>query len=171
MIAYLGLGSNVSGDVDSPEAQIMRACEMLEMHPAITITARSRVFRTPPWGGVEQSEFRNAVIAVDTSLSPLALLHHCQFVEAYGNRTREVRWGPRTIDVDVLFCSDGPVEISSNNQWGFELVLPHPYAHERGFVLLPWLDIAPDVTLRGRSIADWAAELDAEETAGIEPVS
>lgn len=170
--AFIGLGSNLPGDVGSPEAQIERACELLEMHPAIRIIQRSRIFATPPWGGVEQSEFRNAVIHVRTTLDPLALLHHCQFAEAVGNRVREVRWGPRTVDVDVLSCFDATLSpIISHGQWGFELVVPHPYAAERAFVLVPWLDLdaaaEPWCVLGERTIAECVADVDEAEVRGI----
>ena len=172
--AFLGIGSNMPGDVGSPTAQIERAYELLAMHPAIEIVEKSRIFATPPWGGVEQQEFRNSVVAVRTSLDPLALLHHCQFAEAVAGREREVRWGPRTVDVDILFCFDAQSQpLQSQGKWGFELVIPHPYAHERAFVLVPLSDLQlarePWCTLGGRGILEWLEEVDPAERKAIVP--
>ncbi|RAV34954.1 2-amino-4-hydroxy-6-hydroxymethyldihydropteridine diphosphokinase [Corynebacterium heidelbergense] len=172
--AILGLGSNLPGDLATPADQLRRAVAALHALPGVTVCATSRHFRTPPWGGVDQAEFANAAVDVATTLPPLDLLHACQNVERAGGRVREVRWGPRTVDVDVLaFFPDATnrrVETLSQGRWGDELVLPHPYAHRRGFVLLPWADIGPEDGLRGRPVREWLAGLPPAETRAIEPV-
>lgn len=180
--AYLGLGSNMRGDLDSPAAQLRRAVEVLTQHPQIELLETSGIYTTAPWGVVDQAEFSNAVIAVETSLRPIELLHFAQYIEHFGARTREHRWGPRTIDIDLLALYDtvgGKYDVvESRGRWGMELIVPHPYAHERAFVLTPWAELPsttePWCTLAGRSVADWLAELsarDTEEVAGVRRTS
>lgn len=105
------------------------------------IVAVSPVYTTAPWGGIEQDDFLNAVLIVRAD-DPDKLLHRTQELERAARRVREVRWGPRTLDVDIVDF-DG---ISRDTP---ELILPHPRAHERAFVLAPWVDIEPDATLPG----------------------
>jgi 2-amino-4-hydroxy-6-hydroxymethyldihydropteridine diphosphokinase len=129
-----------------------------ELPPAVRVAAVSPAYRTRAIGP-EQPDFLNLVAEVETALSPLALLHRLQALESAHGRVRERRWGPRTLDLDVLWYggleSDGP-----------ELILPHPRAHEREFVLRPLCDLAPDLELRGRPAADWLAGL---EPQGVVP--
>lgn len=177
--AVLSLGSNVAGDTPSPAHQVARALETLCAHPQVQLAEASRLFATPPWGGVSQEEFRNATIGVHTTLDPLALLHHCQAVERAADRRREVRWGPRTLDVDILaFYTDAHEPLVSAAQWGDELILPHPYAHERAFVLVPWMDL-PSAgeswcvlpTRQGKkSVSQWLEAVEPGEVEGVEPV-
>lgn len=135
--------------------------------------ARSAVFATPPWGGVEQGDFLNAVLIVEVDQSPLELLRRGQALENAAGRVREVHWGPRTLDVDVvqvLSLGDGPVadpdaaEITSDDP---VLTLPHPFAHERAFVLVPWLDADPDAELGGIRVAGIVAKLDPDEVSAV----
>ncbi len=129
----LSIGSNL-GD---PLVHLQSAVDGLGSR----VVAVSGVYRTAPWGGVEQQDFLNAiVIATDPGLNCLEWLYLGQRLEASADRTREVRWGPRTLDVDVITC-DEEVRTDAN------LTLPHPRAHERAFVLVPWLDVEPDATL------------------------
>ncbi len=127
------------------------------------LVAASRVYSTPPWGVTDQDEFLNAVLIVDVDSSPLELLRRGQTLEDAADRVRVRRWGPRTLDVDVVqidgVTSDDPV-----------LTLPHPHAHERGFVLVPWLDADPDAELDGTPVAELVTRLDDAETADITPV-
>jgi len=106
------------------------------------VRAVSPVYETDPVGGVEQDAFLNIVVEVHTILSPSALLDRCQQLEAAAERVREVRWGPRTLDVDVVwidgFTSNEPV-----------LTVPHPRAHERNFVMVPLLDLDPSLEISG----------------------
>jgi 2-amino-4-hydroxy-6-hydroxymethyldihydropteridine diphosphokinase len=129
----LSIGSNLG----EPLAHLQSAVDGLGSR----VVAVSGVYRTAPWGGVEQQDFLNAiVIATDPSLNCLEWLHLGQRLEASADRTREVRWGPRTLDVDVITCDE---EVRTDAT----LTLPHPRAHERAFVLVPWLDVEPDATL------------------------
>lgn len=104
----------------------------------------SAVFQTPPWGGVEQQKFYNAIVIVeDAEATPMDWLRRAQECEQQAGRTRDVHWGPRTLDVDVIsvdyLISDDPV-----------LTLPHPLAAERAFVLVPWWSLEPKATVPGR---------------------
>lgn len=126
----VGLGSNVGDRL----ALLRRAAaDVGRVAPVVT---RSRVYATAPVGGPPQPDFLNAAIAVDCMLSPVALLDELQRIEADLGRTREVRWGPRTIDLDVLWI-DGLVLDDAR------LVVPHPRLCERAFATLPLLDVAP----------------------------
>lgn len=125
--------------------------------------ATSPVYATPPWGVTDQGEFLNAVLIVDVDSTPLELLRRGQRLEEAAERVRERRWGPRTLDVDVVTVLD-PEELHSADP---VLTLPHPHAHERAFVLVPWLAADPHATLDGTSVAELLAELDPAEVAGI----
>lgn len=132
----------------------------------------SPVYETDAWGGVEQGPFLNAVlVADDPALDGLGWLRRGQEFEQAADRIREQHWGPRTLDVDVITCHDGPVEVTSADP---VLTLPHPYAHERAFVLVPWLALDPEATLSvhdaPRRVADLLAELDTAERDGVRPV-
>jgi 2-amino-4-hydroxy-6-hydroxymethyldihydropteridine diphosphokinase len=114
-----------------------------------SVVAVSPVYETAPWGGVEQDPFLNAVLIVaDPGAEPRCWLRRGQRIEAAAGRVRDQRWGPRTLDVDVVACYDGDTEISTDDP---DLVLPHPLAHLRAFVLVPWLDVDPaaELTLDG----------------------
>ncbi|CDQ47191.1 MULTISPECIES: 2-amino-4-hydroxy-6-hydroxymethyldihydropteridine diphosphokinase [Mycolicibacterium] len=130
------------------------------------VAAVSPVYETDAWGGVEQDAFLNAVlIADDPALDGYGWLRRGQTLEAAARRVREVHWGPRTLDVDVICCrDDNGVELLCSER---DLTLPHPHAHERAFVLIPWLAADPDAELSGRPVADLLAELAAEERDGV----
>ncbi|KAB1080394.1 2-amino-4-hydroxy-6-hydroxymethyldihydropteridine diphosphokinase [Methylobacterium soli] len=154
--AYLGLGSNI-GD---KAAMLAAAIDGLAATPGLVVTARSRDYRTPPWGDTDQDWFLNAAIGVETTLSPHALLEACLAVEAALGRVRERRWGPRVIDIDVLHYAGA--EVSDER-----LVLPHRFVRERAFVLVPLAEIAPDLVIGGETVRQALAKHDAT---GIEPV-
>ncbi len=130
--AALALGSNL-GD---RAAILQGAVSALGRTPGIEVLAVSRVVETDPVGGPEQDCYLNAVVLVRTNLAPLQLLDAARAVEQEFGRVREVRWGPRTLDVDVLAIGDVVLETE-------RLTVPHPRAHERGFVLVPWADVDP----------------------------
>lgn len=119
----------------------------------VTIRSRSALYRTPPWGPVVQPDFVNACAAAETALSPPELLGLTQSLEREAGRLPGERFGPRTLDIDILDYDglelDGP-----------GLVLPHPRLTGRAFVLLPLAEIAPDVVISGRPVRDWAAGAD-----------
>jgi len=106
----------------------------------IRIVAQSSIYESEPWGGVEQPQFWNMVVQIETALAPKVLLQTCQRVEDSLDRKRTVRWGPRTIDIDILFYDN----IVSMDQ---ELILPHPHIEEREFVLAPLREIRPNLIL------------------------
>ena len=109
------------------------------------VRAVSPVYETKPWGGVEQGAFLNAVlVAEDPALDCHGWLRRAHELEAAADRVRAERWGPRTLDVDLVTCHDGTREMTSHDD---ELTLPHPSAHLRAFVLIPWLAMDPDATL------------------------
>lgn len=155
--ASLGLGGNIGDPVQSM-AEALRA---LNVRPDCRVTAVSRLYRTPPWGKTDQDWFFNACALVETSLAPEALLDTCLGIERDMKRERKERWGPRTIDIDVL-------TYEGVSQPGGRLELPHPRMTGRGFVLMPLSDIARDLIVAGRTIGDWLEDAD---VAGIEPAS
>ncbi len=148
-IATLGLGGNI-GD---PAAAMARALNLLDARPDCAVLAVSKLYRTPPWGKTDQAWFFNACAAVRTLLSPEDLLDACLSIERQMKRERLERWGPRTIDIDVLTYGDilqhTPV-----------LELPHPRMTERSFVLMPLADFAPDLAVAGRTVAEWLGDAD-----------
>lgn len=127
------------------------------------IVAASPVYATPPWGVENQDEFLNAVLIVEVEETPLGLLRRGQRLEAAAERKRIQKWGPRTLDVDI-------VDISSFTSTDPRLVVPHPYARERAFVLVPWLAADPDATLAGTPLDTLISDLDPEEVAAIRPL-
>jgi 2-amino-4-hydroxy-6-hydroxymethyldihydropteridine diphosphokinase len=149
--AFIALGGNV-GDVQST---FDRAIAILCDGAAVRLKARSSDYRTPPWGRTDQPYYINAVIAVTTSLSPHELLARAQECErALGrDRGREQRWGPRAIDIDILAYGDVVINDA-------ELTLPHPRLFERGFVLVPLAEIAPDQDIDGVIVRDALARVD-----------
>lgn len=154
VVAYLGLGGNV-GDV---AASMRSALERLDASPGCRIAAVSRVFRTPPWGPVEQDWYLNACVRIETTLSAPDLLALALETEKQLGRVRETRWGPRTLDIDILLYGDSTVSLDN-------LTIPHPRMTERAFVMVPLADIAPDVVLAGKSVREHA---DAFRDEGLE---
>lgn len=122
--------------------------------------AASPVYATPPWGVTDQGDFLNAVLIVDVDCTPLELLRRGQKLEEAAERVRVRRWGPRTLDVDIVQI-DG---VTSDDP---ELTLPHPYAHQRAFVLVPWLAADPDAKLNGTPVCELVANLDSDDVAAV----
>ncbi len=143
MRVFLGLGSNL-GD----RAHYLKEAISALASPTIKILATSRIYETEPWGVMEQPQYWNQVIRIETTLEPLDLLHVCQEIEHRLGRERKVHWGPRTIDIDLLIYDNRVSEFE-------ELILPHPYLEDRAFVLVPLREIAPELVLpSGRSITE-----------------
>lgn len=155
--ALIGLGSNVG---DKP-ANIARAIALLTQKGDIRLIAASRLYRTAPWGVLDQDWFVNACIAVATDLPPRELLARCLGVEQEMKRVRQERWGPRVIDVDILVYRG--VTMSDP-----DLTLPHPRITERAFVLVPLSDVAPGLEIADHSIAHWLALAGAGEVVPFE---
>jgi 2-amino-4-hydroxy-6-hydroxymethyldihydropteridine diphosphokinase len=133
------------------------------------VRAVSPVYETDPWGGVEQGPFLNAVvIADDPALDGHGWLRRAQELEQAADRVRDERWGPRTLDVDLVTCHDGDREVRLRDE---DLTLPHPLAHVRAFVLIPWTAVDPGATLTvagdQRPVATLLAELDAADRDGV----
>ncbi|MFH6890794.1 2-amino-4-hydroxy-6-hydroxymethyldihydropteridine diphosphokinase [Corynebacterium aurimucosum] len=122
--------------------------------------AASPVYATPPWGVTDQDEFLNAVLIVDVDCTPLELLRRGQKLEEGAERVRVRHWGPRTLDVDI-------VQIDGVTSEDPELTLPHPYAHERAFVLVPWLAADEHAQLNGTPVRELIADLDEDEVAAV----
>jgi 2-amino-4-hydroxy-6-hydroxymethyldihydropteridine diphosphokinase len=133
---YLGLGSNLGDRL----AHLQAAVDGLALAPGVKVVAVSPVYETAPVGGPPQDDYLNAVVALDTELVPRALLDVAQRLEAAEHRVRRERWGPRTLDVDVLIVGDEVVDEP-------DLVVPHPRLRERAFVVVPLSDLD----------AEWAA--------------
>ncbi len=150
--ALLALGGNV-GDV---RATLARAVETLCDGRKVRLIARSSDYLTPPWGVADQPPFVNLCIAVETSLSPQDLLARAQQVEREGgrDRSRETRWGPRPLDIDILAYDDLSLDTP-------ELTLPHPRLLERAFVLVPLAEIAPERVIAGIRVRDALTRIDA----------
>jgi 2-amino-4-hydroxy-6-hydroxymethyldihydropteridine diphosphokinase len=143
----LALGSNLGLRMQN----LQGAVDALQDAPDVTVSAISPVYETEPVGGPVQPDYLNAVVIAATALPAMMVLDLAQGIEKAFHRSREVRWGPRTLDIDIItyaaVVSDDP-----------RLILPHPRAHERAFVLAPWLDLDPDARIprRGR-VADLLA--------------
>lgn len=137
--AYIGLGSNL----DHPARQLEIALTALAALPGTTLVARSRLYRNPPLGPPDQPDYVNAVAAIDTDLAPLALLDGLQSIESAQGRVRDgSRWGPRTIDLDLIAYGAATIDLPG-------LKVPHPGLAARNFVLIPLHEIAPDVAIPG----------------------
>lgn len=146
---YLGLGGNV-GD---PRRAMQMVLSTLDARDDTEVRLVSSLYRTPPWGKLDQPDFLNAVAWVRTSLAPHPLLEQCLTIERVLKRVRQERWGPRPIDVDVLFYGDRVVDDAG-------LTIPHPRMAERAFVLAPLAEIAPALEIGGRSVRTLLETLD-----------
>ena len=156
--AVVSLGANLGNRLET----LQGAVDALEDTPGIRVKAVSPVYETEPWGvepGSQPSYF-NAVVVLKTTLPPSSLLERAHAVEEAFDRVRDERWGPRTLDVDIVAYAD----LHSDDP---HLTLPHPRAHERAFVLAPWLDVDPAAELPGRGPV--AELLDAVSRDGVTP--
>ena len=151
---YLSLGGNL-GD---PAASMATALRLLDADDDTRVMAVSSLYRTPPWGKLDQPDFLNAAAEISTALAPRALLDLCLEAERKLKRVREERWGPRLIDIDILVFGDRII-----HETGLEV--PHPRMLERAFVLAPLAEIAPELAVGGRSVSE---RLSAVDTSGIE---
>ena len=157
--AVLSLGSNL-GD----RARALRSA--IEELKADGLVARSTLYETPPWGPVDQPLYLNAVVVVSGPRDAHGWLARAHELEQAAGRTRDVRWGARTLDVDLVTVTedDGTPVLSDDPR----LTLPHPHAHERAFVLLPWASLEPGAVLPGRGrVADLLAALPADDLLAV----
>ncbi|HFI0144729.1 TPA: 2-amino-4-hydroxy-6-hydroxymethyldihydropteridine diphosphokinase [Streptococcus suis] len=132
-LAYLSIGGNMGDRLAYLEA----ALEALDRHPNCRLGLVSPIYETPAWGKTDQADFLNLACQVETNLSAQDFLAVCQQIELDLGRVRIEKWGQRTIDLDIIFWDEQVIEEEN-------LIVPHPYAHERAFVLLPLADIAAD---------------------------
>ncbi|WP_213601694.1 2-amino-4-hydroxy-6-hydroxymethyldihydropteridine diphosphokinase [Pseudoxanthomonas japonensis] len=140
----IGLGANLGDAADT----LCKAVEALDHREGITVREVSRFYRTPAWGREEQPDFINAVALLETSLTPRALLERLLAVETEFGRHRPdgERWGPRTLDLDLLLYGDAVIDEPG-------LRVPHPHLHERAFALVPLLDVLPEAQIPGYGAA------------------
>jgi 2-amino-4-hydroxy-6-hydroxymethyldihydropteridine diphosphokinase len=155
--ALIGIGSNV-GD---KAGNIGRALDLLCADGAVRLVRRSRLYRSKPWGILDQDWFVNAAAAVATDVAPHDLLRRCLAVEDRMGRVRRQKWGPRLVDVDVLTFRRDTIDTP-------DLKVPHPFIEKRSFVLAPLLDIAPDEMVRGRGVRELAALIDSSDCVALE---
>jgi len=148
---YIALGTNLGERL----ANLRKAIE--SMPPKITVLAESHVYETPPWGFEDQPAFLNLVVKAETELEPEPLLKYLKQLEVELGREQNFRWGPRLIDLDILFYDDLVLDSPP-------LAIPHPRLHERAFVLVPLADVAPDLIhpVFQRSVSDLLAEVDTQ---------
>ena len=152
--SVFSIGSNLGDRLE----YLNLAVRALRATPGLRLTGVSSVYATAPVGVLTQPDFLNAVVTAESTLPSMVMLERALAIEDAFNRVRTTRWGPRTIDVDLIMVGDRQLETP-------ELTLPHPRAHERAFVLVPWLEVQPDAVLVGHGrIADLVAGLD---TAGV----
>ncbi|WP_275782863.1 2-amino-4-hydroxy-6-hydroxymethyldihydropteridine diphosphokinase [Pararhizobium gei] len=141
-----------------PAVSMAAALSLLDARPDCSIRQVSKLYRTPPWGKTDQAWFFNACAALETSLAPQDLLACCLSIELQMKRERGERWGPRTLDIDVLTYGELELRLPA-------LDIPHPRMTTRGFVLKPLADFAAGMTIGGKSVATW---LEAADVDGIE---
>ena len=141
-LAYVGLGANIG----QPRRQLQSALEQLNRLPETRLTATSAIYRSAPLGHLDQPEFLNAVVELETALSPEALLDHLQEVERAHGRERPFAGAPRTLDLDLLLYGNAVLATP-------RITVPHPRMHERAFVLRPLAQIAPQAAIPGRGTA------------------
>lgn len=155
---YLGLGSNL-GD---RERNLRNAVELLNVYKGIKVLKISSIYITKPVGYTEQPDFLNIVVQIETTLSPTDLLAACMFVESQLKRIRKIRWGPRTVDVDILLYDDKSINTP-------QLSVPHPLMGQRMFVLIPLAEITPQLRWQGKTIQERISEIGDQEICLYKP--
>lgn len=151
--AYIGLGSNLN----TPLEQLHQAIEQLDCHKDISQVTVSSFYASKPVGPQDQPDYVNAVALITTSLAPIQLLDALQQIEQNQHRVRERHWGPRTLDLDLLRYNNDKIDME-------RLTVPHPFMLERGFVIKPMADLAPDLLLdNGNTVSQQLENLDTSD--------
>lgn len=153
---FIGLGGNVGNVILS----MVQALDGLNKHKEIEVVARSSLYKTPPWGDIDQDDFVNACATLSTSLPPIELLRVLKAEEAKLKRVKTRRWGPRTIDLDILIFEN--IEFANET-----LEIPHPRMTDRAFVLQPLAELSGSQVVKGRSFHEWLGLCD---QSGIEKI-
>ncbi|MCT2535303.1 2-amino-4-hydroxy-6-hydroxymethyldihydropteridine diphosphokinase [Aquibacillus koreensis] len=156
--AYIALGSNIN----TRDSYLDQAIKLLDENKEIHVQQHSFIYETEPVGFTDQENFLNMVIEIHTNLTPLLLLEYCQFIERKLGREREIRWGPRTIDLDILLFNQENIKTE-------QLIVPHPRMHERAFVLVPLKDVNPSVNIPSinKSVTTVLGEVSSQEKKGV----
>lgn len=155
--AYIGLGSNL----DTPIEQLQQAIIQLQEHPAISDVKVSNFYSSKPVGPQDQPDYVNAVALISTTLAPIPLLDALQHIELSQHRVRERHWGPRTLDLDLLRYNNDKIDMD-------RLTVPHPFMLERGFVIKPLADLAPDLLLNnGSTVVQHLSSLDTSDLVSL----
>ena len=149
---FIALGTNLGERLTNLRMAIAA------LAPDVSVLTESHVYETPPWGYEDQPAFLNMVVKAETDLEPESLLTYLKQIEAELGREKSIRWGPRLIDLDILFYDNLVINTPP-------LIIPHPRLHERGFVLVPLADIASEFThpVLGKSVNEFLAEIDTGE--------
>jgi 2-amino-4-hydroxy-6-hydroxymethyldihydropteridine diphosphokinase len=147
--AWIGLGGNIGNVSDA----MNKAISALDNHTGIRLRAVSSLYATQPWGVADQPEYNNACIEILTDMKPQALLSACLETEAGLKRVRKNRWGPRTIDLDILAMERVEVDVDG-------LTIPHSRLRERAFALAPMAELAPEFVVDGKPVSRWLETLD-----------
>ncbi|TFB21016.1 2-amino-4-hydroxy-6-hydroxymethyldihydropteridine diphosphokinase [Filobacillus milosensis] len=141
---FIALGTNIEPRME----HLSDAIQALSDHKELELVSLSSIYETKPVGYLEQADFLNMVVKAKTSLEPFALLNYCQQIEQELGRERKIRFGPRSIDLDILLFDNKTIEME-------DLTVPHPRMHERAFVLVPLKEIAPGITFGNLTIEQW----------------
>ncbi len=152
MTAWIPIGLGLGGNIGDAPGTITEAVRCLAGRGHVRINRLSSIYRTPPWGPVAQADFANACALAETDLAPRALLAEVKAVETLLGREPGLRWGPRRIDIDILFYEGETLDTP-------DLVIPHESLFERAFVLVPLAEIAPDLVIGGRQVSDAAVRI------------
>ncbi|MEH6768502.1 2-amino-4-hydroxy-6-hydroxymethyldihydropteridine diphosphokinase [Psychrobacter sp.] len=150
---YVGLGSNLANELGSPTDHLQQALAMMQAHKQVREVSVSSFYASAPMGPQDQPDFVNAVAGFETTFAPYELLTFCQQLESRAKRARLRRWGERSLDVDILLY--GETQIIDPT-----LIIPHAGLSERNFVLIPLRELAPNLTIAGKSISDYSQSRD-----------
>ena len=151
--SWISIGLGLGGNLGDAPATIRAALACLDDRGHVEVGRVSSFYRTKPWGPVVQPDFANACALARTDLAPRALLAEIKAIETLLGRATSERWGPRVIDIDILFYAGATLDAP-------DLVIPHESLFERAFVLVPLAEIAPDLVVASRSVGDAAAAID-----------